>query len=104
MKKVHFNQIPYILSAELPDQNEDRSLYGMVIVSMLHGPSGAMNRNHHCTKDSMCNNIYSRVFLQETETDEDEWKRKTEDGGFQANINDLYEVDNKWIVPSSFSF
>jgi hypothetical protein len=109
-EKIHSADIDKIISAELPNPEEDNTLYQVVIKNMIHGPCGNLSKNSPCMVDGKCSKKYPRHLLQETQTGEDGYplyrRRKPGDGGFTAKINirgysgaHEIEIDNRWVVP-----
>lgn len=105
--KIRPNQIDDIIIAELPNPEEDKELYDIIVKNMLHGPCGILNRNSPCMKDGKCTKRYPRPFLEETQTGEDGYpkyrRRPPGNGGFTTRINmrggEEIEMDNQWVVP-----
>lgn len=65
--RIRPEQIDLIISAELPDPNEDSSLFAIVTKSMIHGPCGPLNRNSPCLDEhGNCTKKFPRAFLDET--------------------------------------
>lgn len=99
-------QVDNMISAELPDSEEDQILSGIVLRSMVHGPCGLLNpnlsrmdENHQCTKR------YPQAFLRETQTGEDGCplyrRRCPEDGSLPAvreSRSNCFTINNSWIV------
>ncbi|UYV67664.1 hypothetical protein LAZ67_5001520 [Cordylochernes scorpioides] len=107
-EKILPTQIDNIISAELPDPQEDPELYQIIKKYMIHGPCGAQNPHSPCIKDGKCTKKYPRDLVHDTQTGGDGYplyrRRKPEDGGHTATIklNHVgFEVDNRWIVPYS---
>ncbi|UYV74100.1 hypothetical protein LAZ67_11002115 [Cordylochernes scorpioides] len=107
-EKILPTQIDNIISAELPDPQEDPELYQIIKKYMIHGPCGAQNPHSPCLKDGKCTKKYPRDLVHDTQTGGDGYplyrRRKPEDGGHTATIklNHVdFEVDNRWIVPYS---
>ena len=107
-EKIRPTQIDNIISAELPDPQEDPELYQIIKKNMIHGPCGAQNSHAPCMKDGKCTKKYPRDLVHDTQTGGDGYplyrRRKPEDGGHTATIklNHVYfKVDNRWIVPYS---
>lgn len=46
--------IDRIISAELPNEEEDPLLYKIVLDSMIHGPCGDLNKKCPCMVDEKC--------------------------------------------------
>lgn len=91
-----------VISAEIPNPNEDPILYEIIKSNMLHGPCGSLNNKSPCMKDNKCTKKYPRQFLKETQTGDDGYpqyrRRSPAEGGFKLKIKDI-EVDNRWVVP-----
>ena len=58
-----------VISAEIPNFNDDRELYQIVISNMVHGPCGTVNHLSPCMKDGKCTKSYPKQFLSETMLD-----------------------------------
>lgn len=108
-EKIRPNEIDSIISAELPDPDEDPALFETIKKQMLHGPCGAFNTSSPCMRDGQCSKRYPKQMRAETQTGEDGYpeyrRRKPEDGGFKTVINQGrnqgMEIDNRWVVPYS---
>lgn len=106
--KITPNQIDQIISAELPNPEEDPILFEIVKKNMIHGPCGVLNSKSPCMKDGVCTKKYPREMITETQTGNDGYplyrRRKPNDGGYKATLkvrNVEMEIDNRWIVPYS---
>ncbi|UYV67668.1 hypothetical protein LAZ67_5001525, partial [Cordylochernes scorpioides] len=95
-EKILPTQIDNIISAELPDPQEDPELYQIIKKYMIHGPCGAQNPHSPCIKDGKCTKKYPRDLVHDTQTGGDGYplyrRRKPEDGGHTATIK-LNHVD-----------
>ena len=58
--------IDRIISAEIPDPNEDPLGYVLVAEHMIHGPCGSINPNCSCMKKGKCSKIFPKDYEQET--------------------------------------
>lgn len=65
-QKLLPNQIDKIISAEIPDPEEDKNLYDTVIKNMIHGPCGARNPASPCMQNGKCTKKYPRELIRET--------------------------------------
>ncbi|KAK4328215.1 hypothetical protein Pmani_001335 [Petrolisthes manimaculis] len=78
-------QIDDIISAQLPDVEEDKQLYDIIKKNMVHEPRGRHNPKSPCMQDNKCTKKYSRSFVQETQTGLDGYplyqRLKPQDGG-----------------------
>ncbi|UYV62971.1 hypothetical protein LAZ67_2002684, partial [Cordylochernes scorpioides] len=107
--KIHPIQIDNVISAEIPNPEEDPNLYEVVIKNMIHGPCGTFNINAPCMKNGKCSKNYPRDLISDTQTGFDGYpryrRRAPENGGFKGKLkgrgNSEIEVDNKWVVPYS---
>jgi len=104
--KIAPNQIDSIISAELPDPQQDPILFEVISKNMIHGPCGPINPNAPCMKKGKCSKKYPRELLQETQTGGDgypQYRRlKPCNGGHTTilKVNNLnVEIDNRWVVP-----
>ncbi|GFT45391.1 ATP-dependent DNA helicase [Trichonephila clavipes] len=74
-----------IISAEIPDKEEDPILYEVVTKNMIHGPFCNRNREAPCIVDCKCSKRFPRQMLQETQTGDAGYPlyrhRKPDDGG-----------------------
>lgn len=105
-EKIHSDHIDKIISAEIPDKEEDPLLFEVITTSMIHGPCGTFNPKSPCMKDGHCTKRYPRNFLMETQTGQDGYpayrRRKPEDGGHVATVKIKQrhvQIDNRWVVP-----
>ncbi|XP_065840179.1 uncharacterized protein [Oscarella lobularis] len=62
-RKIRPDQIDSIISAELPDPNEDPALFGTITKHMIHGPCGQLNPRSPFMKDGQCTKHYPRTYL-----------------------------------------
>ena len=106
--KIKSDQIDSVISAELPNPQQDPRLFEIICKNMIHSPCGAINLNAPCMKDGKCTKRYPRQLLRDTETGDDEYplyrRRSPEDGGIKAKLKigksiQEIEIDNKWVVP-----
>lgn len=101
-QRITPDKIDNVISAEIPDPEQDPLLYDIVKASMIHGPCGSLNYNSPCMKDGSCSKRYPRPFLKDTQTGDDGYpqyrRRSPADGGNTIKINEI-ELDNRWVVP-----
>ena len=104
VEKIRPEHIDGIISAELPDPNEDPSLFATITKHMIHGPCGQLNPRSPCMKDGQCTKHYPRQFLLETVTSLNGYplykRRSPEDGGIETTLG-RFHIDNRWVVPYS---
>jgi hypothetical protein len=109
-EKIRPTDIDKVISAELPNPQEDPLLFDIVAKNMIHGPCGNLNKSSPCMVEGKCTKRYPRDLVLETQTGEDGYpvyrRRKPGSGGFTAKIKlhigskwQEVEIDNRWIVP-----
>ncbi|XP_050065323.1 uncharacterized protein LOC114130689 [Aphis gossypii] len=100
--RISSNIIDNVISAEIPDPEQDPLLYDIVKSNMIHGPCGSLNPNAPCMKENTCSKRYPRKLCLQTQTGDNgypEYKRRsTNNGGFTVRIKGL-DLDNHWVVP-----
>ncbi|XP_075449145.1 uncharacterized protein LOC142490614 [Ascaphus truei] len=106
-EKLHSIDIDNVISAELPNPQEDPILFAIVTKNMIHGPCGNINIHAPCMKDGKCTKQFPKTFIADTQSGDDGYpqyrRRAPTDGGYTATItirnNKHIQVDNKWVVP-----
>ncbi|XP_045446746.1 uncharacterized protein LOC123654933 [Melitaea cinxia] len=100
--KIRPDQTDTVITAELPDQDEDPTLYDIVVRNMIHGPCGALNPNSPCMHEGKCSKKFPKPYQSQTSTGDDDYPKyrrlSPEEGGRKAAIRN-YEIDNRWVVP-----
>ena len=100
-ERLRPTQIDDIISAEIPNPEEDKILHDLVAKHMIHGPCDRGTASP-CLKDGKCTKGFPKSFQKETITDRDGYplyrRRDTADGGFTTKVKDN-TVDNRWVVP-----
>lgn len=107
--KKCYNQIDNIISAEISDPEEDKTLYDTIIKNMIHGPCGACNPASLCMQNGGCTIKYPRELIRETVHSDKGYplyrRRASADGGKQVDIRtrsgEIKSFDNSWVVPYS---
>ncbi|XP_045536286.1 uncharacterized protein LOC106720810 [Papilio machaon] len=108
-EKLRPDQIDKIISAEIPDPNNDKSLHEIIVKNMIHGPCGPENPQCPCMKDGKCTKKYPRKLIQETVHNDNGYplyrRRAPADGGRIASVKlrngSYFTIDNGWVVPYS---
>ena len=78
------DKIDDVISAEIPDYNDDPELYQIVISNMVHGPCGSFSTLSPCMKDGNCIKNYPKQFRSETLLDTNrypQYRRRSPDSG-----------------------
>ena len=52
--KITSNEIDDVISTEIPDENVNKGLYGIVVKNMIHGSRGALNEKSPCIAKGRC--------------------------------------------------
>jgi hypothetical protein len=92
-------QIDPLISAEIPDVNEDPELYSLVREFMIHGPCGRYNMNCPCMIDGKCSKSFPKNFRECTSTDSEGYPlyRRRDLGIFVEKSGT--RLDNRNVVP-----
>src|SRR5581483_4099333 len=90
-----------IISAEIPDENNQPKLFKTVSRNMVHGPYGAINPSSPCMVDGKCSKHYPRDFVETTSTNNSGYPiyRRRDDGKIIKKRGISIDIDNRWIVP-----
>ncbi|KAJ1288125.1 hypothetical protein BS78_02G065900 [Paspalum vaginatum] len=93
------SNIDRIISAEIPDINEDPEGYTAVENFMMHGPCGEANHKSPCMIDGKCSKHFPKLFSQETTIDEEGYPvyRRRDDS--RTVEKDGVRLDNRYVVP-----
>jgi hypothetical protein len=57
--KIRLAEIDNVISAEIPNPEEDPELFEIISKSMIHGPCGPFNPRSACMKDKKCTKRYA---------------------------------------------
>ena len=89
-----------IVSAELPNNYENKCLRKTVVKHMMHGPCGHLNPNNVCMqKKGKCKDHYPKAFTSKTYLGEHEYpKYKRRNNNDNVKVRGHY-LNNKWVVP-----
>ena len=92
-------EIDRIISAEIPDLNEEPLVYEVVKQYMVHGPSGFINSRVGCMIENKCIKHFPKKICLQTTVDEDGFPiyRRRNNGRF-VERNEV-KLDNRFIVP-----
>ncbi|XP_022011537.1 uncharacterized protein LOC110911246 [Helianthus annuus] len=88
-----------LISAEIPDKNDDPELYTLVSDFMIHGPCGDDNINCPCMVDNKCSKGFPKKFRDHTSIDRDGFPlyRRRDSGTFVEKSG--VKLDNRSVVP-----
>ncbi|XP_027122061.2 uncharacterized protein [Coffea arabica] len=88
-----------MVSAELPDPNEQSYLYSLVIKHMMHGPCGSLNKDNVCMRNGVCKNHYPKEYIEHTTHSEDGYPHyRRRNNGRSVRVRN-HSLDNRWVVP-----
>lgn len=91
--------IDRIISAEIPDQHQEKDLYECVKTHMMHGPCGSPNKGSPYMKDGKCSKYYHKHFQASTIVDQDGYPvYRRRDNGNVIEKNGIF-LDNHHVVP-----
>jgi hypothetical protein len=93
------SNIDKIISAEIPDKQDDLEGYMAVQNFMMHGPCGEANHKSVYMIDGKCSKHFPKMFSQETTVDEEGYPvyRRKNDGRIVQK--DSVQLDNRYVVP-----
>ncbi|CAH1430090.1 unnamed protein product [Lactuca virosa] len=88
-----------IISAEIPNIDEDPELFSLVNEFMIHGPCGAENINCPCMIDKKCSKNFAKQFCNHSSVDQNGFPlyRRRNDGHFVEKSD--VKLDNRNVVP-----
>ena len=91
LDKIKPDQIDNVISAEIPDKQQDPRLFEVVMHNTIHGPCSSINPNSPCMKDNKCTKRYPSQLLHDTHTGDDGYplyRRRSPDQNRQLCSND----------------
>ncbi|KAK9053689.1 hypothetical protein SSX86_024763 [Deinandra increscens subsp. villosa] len=93
------DHIDRVISAEIPDQNEDPELYSLVQDFMIHGPCGPHNTKSPCMVKGKCSKNFPKKYRERTSTDSDGFPlyRRRRDG--PTIVKSGADIDTRFVVP-----
>lgn len=90
------------VSAEIPDETENKHLFNMVKKHMMHGPCGKKNPSNVCMEGSpikRCRNSYPKKWADKTHHADNSYPTyKRRKNGRKVLVRGC-ELDNRWVVP-----
>lgn len=93
------NEVDRIISAEIPNKDEDLKLHNLVKEFMIHGPCGNAKRTSPCMVNNRCSKGFPKQYKEKTIVDEDGYPlyKRRNDG--VTVIRENVELDNSFVVP-----
>ncbi|CAH1423180.1 unnamed protein product [Lactuca virosa] len=91
--------IDRVISAEIPNKDDDPELYSLVSEFMMHGPCGSDNPKCPCMSENKCSKNFPKPFLENTSVDSNGYPmyRRRNDGSFIEKSG--VKLDNRSVVP-----
>ncbi|CAN7087727.1 unnamed protein product, partial [Brassica oleracea var. botrytis] len=97
-------EVDEIISAELPNKEEDPEAYNLVTKHMIHGPCGVINPKSPCVENNVCTKKYPRPYNDSTSIDKSGYvlyrRRRNENGSVVENGATL---NNTFVVPHNIN-
>ena len=93
------NDVDRIVTAEIPDINDDLVLHNLVKKFMIHGPCGTNNPSSPCMNDGYCQKNFPKEYKDETFMNTNgypEYRRRNNGTTIQVG---RHSVDNRYVVP-----
>ncbi|CAN6817509.1 unnamed protein product, partial [Brassica oleracea] len=100
MKTPSAEEVDEIISAELPNKEEDPDAYNLVTKHMIHGPCGPINLKSPCMENNVCTKKYPRPYNDSTSIDNSGYvlyRRRRNDNA--SAVKDGAILDNTFVVP-----
>lgn len=98
-KMPNSDDIDRVISAEIPDRNEEPRLYEMVKETMIHGPCGVVNKESPCMQDGHCTKFFPRKIVDKTTVDSKGYPiYRRREGGSTVEKKGI-QLDNRFVVP-----
>ncbi|KAK1416261.1 hypothetical protein QVD17_32050 [Tagetes erecta] len=88
-----------IISAEIPDKDEDPELFSLVSDFMIHGPCGVDNMKCPCMIDKKCSKNFPKDFAPSTSIDQDGYPIYRRRDSNRKIVKKGKELDNRSVVP-----
>uniref|UniRef100_A0AC35TYB3 Helitron_like_N domain-containing protein n=1 Tax=Rhabditophanes sp. KR3021 TaxID=114890 RepID=A0AC35TYB3_9BILA len=88
-----------LISAEIPDFEEDPILYNLVTKFHVHGPCGDLNPKSLCMVNDICSKKYPKQFNDTTIIDTNGYAIYKRPNNNRFVMKNGQQLDNRWIVP-----
>ncbi|XP_045821940.1 uncharacterized protein LOC123914810 [Trifolium pratense] len=98
-KIVQPADIDKIISAEIPDINQEPELFGIVSALMIHDPCGEQNKKSPCMQKGRCAKYFPKKFAGNTVIDSEGYPvYRRRDNGVYVQKGECF-ADNRFVVP-----
>ncbi|CAN7135967.1 unnamed protein product [Brassica rapa subsp. narinosa] len=93
-------EVNEVISAELPNKEEDPEAYNLVTKHMIHGPCGVINPKSPCMENNVCTKKYPRPYNNSTSIDKSGYvlyrRRRNEN---ESVVKNGAPLNNTFVVP-----
>ncbi|XP_042029804.1 uncharacterized protein LOC121776687 [Salvia splendens] len=98
-KQPDSRRIDEIISAEIPDAQDDPYYYANVREFMVHGPCGIVRKSSPCMANGSCTKYFPKKYIAGTNFDGDGYPiyRRRDNG--RVILKDGVPLDNRFVVP-----
>ncbi|CAN6999808.1 unnamed protein product, partial [Brassica rapa subsp. trilocularis] len=100
MKTPSSEEVDEIISAELPNKEEDPEANNLVTKHMIHGPCGVINPKSPCMENNVCTKKYPRPYNDSTSIDKSGYvlyrRRRNEN---ESVVKSGATLNNTFVVP-----
>ncbi|CAF1944441.1 unnamed protein product, partial [Brassica napus] len=97
-------EVDEIISAELPNKEEDPEAYNLVTKHMIHGPCGVINPKSPCMENNACTKKYPRPYNDSTSIDKSGYvlyrRRRNEN---ESVVKNGATLNNTFVVPHNIN-
>nr|VDD22599.1 unnamed protein product [Brassica oleracea] len=104
MKTPSSEKVDEIISAELPNKEEEPEAYNLVTKHMIHGPCGVINPKSLCMKNNVCTKKYPRPYNESTSIEKSGYvlyrRRRNEN---EYVVKNGATLNNTFVVPHNIN-
>lgn len=90
--------IDKVVSAEIPDKDQDPNLYELMTTHMIHGPCGFLNQSAICMFNGKRTKDYPKDFRTEKVEASDDYP-KYQSRNMNSFLRDGNTIDSRLVVP-----
>ncbi|GJT34990.1 hypothetical protein Tco_0925409 [Tanacetum coccineum] len=91
--------IDRLISAEIPDEQEDLELYKLVSEQMMHGPCGPHNMSSTCMKKKVFSKKFLKDYTEKTYINENGYAIYKRPDNNRTIVKNGIHLDNRYVVP-----
>ncbi|CAN6900442.1 unnamed protein product [Brassica oleracea] len=100
IRTLSAEEVDEVISAELPNKEEDPTAYDLVTKHMIHGPCGLFNPKSPCMENYVCTKKYPRPYNDNTSIDKSGYvlyRQRRNDNACTLKAGTV--LDNTFVVP-----